>query len=60
LSFISFYDEDRNGVLNKGLFGPSEPWGMSFNGKKVLKWPKFSNISFKVTNDISNILIVVK
>ena len=29
-----FLDEDGNEKLNKGAFGPSEPWGMSWQGEK--------------------------
>ena len=50
-----FIDTDKNGKLNKGLLGPSEPWGMSWNRKRPFGWPKFKYISFKITEPITKI-----
>jgi uncharacterized protein (DUF2141 family) len=55
-----FLDEDGNGKLNRGAFGPSEPWGMSWQGKKPLGWPKFKYIAFDVERDVKDIRIVVE
>ena len=55
-----FLDVDGNEKLNKGMFGPSEPWGMSWQGKKPLGWPKFKHIAFNVNKDLMDIRIVVK
>jgi uncharacterized protein (DUF2141 family) len=55
-----FLDEDGNGKLNKGAFGPSEPWGMSWQGEQPLGWPKFKYIAFDVNKDIMDIRVVVE
>ena len=55
-----FLDEDGNEKLNKGAFGPSEPWGMSWQGEKPIGWPKFKYISFDVNKDIMDIRVVVE
>jgi uncharacterized protein (DUF2141 family) len=55
-----FQDVNDNGKLDRGLFGPKEPWGMSWQGDKPAKWPKFKHISFEVTTDITSITIDVK
>lgn len=34
-----FLNEDGNQKLNKGIFGPAEPWGMSWQGEKASGWP---------------------
>jgi uncharacterized protein (DUF2141 family) len=41
-----FQDTNGNGKLDQGLFGPSEPWGMSWNSGKPSSWPRYENISF--------------
>lgn len=53
-----YQDNNDNGKLDKGLFGPKEPWRMSWKKGKPAKWPKFKHISFdldssKVDLDIS-------
>ena len=55
-----FLDEDGNEKLNKGVFGPSEPWGMSWQGEKSSGWPKFKHIAFNVNKDLMDIRIVVE
>jgi uncharacterized protein (DUF2141 family) len=55
-----FLDLNGNGKLDKGTFGPSEPWGMSWQGKKPFGWPKFKYIAFDVDSHITNIRIVVE
>lgn len=55
-----FFDADGNEKLNKGMFGPSEPWGMSWQGEKALGWPKFKHIAFAVNMDLMDIQIVVE
>lgn len=52
-----FIDTNNNQKLDRGLFGPSEPWGMSFPGKRKSGIPKFKNISFHVDSDIEGIII---
>ncbi len=55
-----FLDKDGNNQLDRGLFGPSEPWGMSFKEQRVNRIPSFSNISFKLDQSIRNIIIQIK
>jgi uncharacterized protein (DUF2141 family) len=52
-----FQDVDGDGKLERGLFGPKEPWGMSWQGKKPAKWPEFEDISFEVNSNITSIQI---
>lgn len=54
----AFIDENGNGTLDRGAFGPKEPWGMSFSGKRSLGPPKFSEISFELNQSISKSIVV--
>ena len=47
-----FQDTNGNGKLDRGLFGPSEPWGMSWNSERASRWPRFENITFQVDSDM--------
>jgi hypothetical protein len=47
-----FQDLNGNNILDRGAFGPSEPWGMSWQSKRIGKWPSFSNISFSLTQNV--------
>lgn len=47
----SFIDSNNNTILDKGLFGPKEPWGMSFSDHKSKVKPKFDQISFVLNSD---------
>lgn len=55
-----FQDVNGNGKLDKGMFGPKEPWGMSWQGEKPAKWPKFEHIAFEVKSDITDVKIDLK
>lgn len=55
-----FQDLNDNGELDKGLFGPKEPWGFSFKNIKQSGIPRFSDYSFYVDKDYSNIEIQLK
>ena len=55
-----FQDVNGNGKLDKGMGGPAEPWGMSWQGEKPKKWPRFSHIAFEVTQDVVDIHITLK
>ena len=55
-----FQDVNGNGKLDKGLFGPSEPWGMSWQREKLSRWPKFEHIAFEVRSNIKNIQIALE
>lgn len=55
-----FQDTNSNGTLDKGLFGPAEPWGMSWSKEQRSKWPKFKNYSFILEKDIDEIEIYLE
>jgi uncharacterized protein (DUF2141 family) len=55
-----YQDVNGNGELDRGLFGPSEPWGMSWQQEKPSRWPKFENIAFEVKVDIRDIKILLQ
>ncbi|MBN2324044.1 MAG: DUF2141 domain-containing protein [Spirochaetes bacterium] len=55
-----YQDENENGELDGGLFGPTEPWGMSFRHDRPTRWPTFENISFEVIEDVRDLTIVLK
>ncbi len=55
-----FLDKNGNGKLDSGLFGPTEPWGMSFKNGRPFGMPSFNDICFEVKTDKSNIFIEVK
>lgn len=52
-----FQDVNGNGKLDRGLRGPLEPWGMSWQEEKPKKWPRFSHIAFEVKQNITNMHI---
>ena len=52
-----FVDTNGNGKLDRGFSGPSEPWGMSWQGEPKKGIPRFRDIAFYVDRDIQNILI---
>jgi len=53
-----FLDKNNNGKLDKGYFGPTEPWGMSWRDKKPFgRPPNFEEIAFEVTSNINNLII---
>jgi hypothetical protein len=55
-----YQDTNGNGELDRGLFGPKEPWGMSWQGQRPRKWPRWSNFSFEVVTNISGIAVVLE
>jgi uncharacterized protein (DUF2141 family) len=52
-----FIDTNDNGKLDRGLFGPSEPWGMSWQEKRVARIPHFKDIAFQLAGDIHDLEI---
>jgi uncharacterized protein (DUF2141 family) len=52
-----FQDQNGDGKLNRGPFGPTEPWGMSWKDERVIHWPGFDKIAFEVSSDIKNLTI---
>ena len=55
-----YQDTNGNGELDRGAFGPKEPWGMSWQGNKPLKWPRWDHFSFELTADVSGIAVVLE
>jgi len=47
----AFQDVDGNGRLSLGLFGPTEPWCLSWQGKGRHFPPHFDDIAFRVDSD---------
>ena len=45
-----FQDVNMNGKLDRGIFGPTEPWAMSWMGEKSFP-PRFEDISFQLRGD---------
>ena len=52
-----FQDANRNGELDRGLMGPREPWGMSWQHERPRMWPAWDDWSFEVNGDISGVRI---
>jgi uncharacterized protein (DUF2141 family) len=52
-----FIDTNDNGKLDRGLFGPSEPWGMSWQRKRISRIPRFNDIAFQLIGDIRGLEI---
>ena len=48
-----FLDVNGNSGLDRGLFGPMEPWGMSWRVRRPAGFPRFADISFAVAGDVS-------
>lgn len=48
-----FLDENNNGELDTFLMIPKEPWCLSWKERQRRVPPRFKNISFEVTEDIS-------
>jgi len=55
-----FLDLNGNGRLDRGPFGPTEPWGMSWNAERRFGFPNFEDISFMVDKDIQGLRIEVR
>ena len=54
-----FQDTNKNGELDRGMFGPKEPWGMSWQGEKPRKWPRWDDFSFELITNIGGIDIIL-
>lgn len=55
-----YLDKNRNGRLDAGLFGPSEPWDMSWNRDRPSAWPRFEQMSFPVDGKTPRIYLVLE
>ncbi len=52
-----YQDLNKNGKLDRGIFGPTEPWGLSWDKKGTMKPPKFSEFSFLLESDKTDLRI---
>jgi uncharacterized protein (DUF2141 family) len=52
-----FIDTNDNGKLDRGLSGPREPWGMSWQEKRISRIPRFKDIAFQLAGDIHGLEI---
>ncbi len=52
-----FQDMNGNQKLDMGMFGPKEPWGLSWNGAKTFGRPSFKDYSFTLAGDTSGLNI---
>ena len=54
-----YQDTNNNSRLDKGLFGPAEPWGLSWNTNSTSGWPAFRNFCFEVLDNKKSIDITL-
>ena len=52
-----YLDKNSNGKLDKGFFGPIDPWGMSWKNKKPFRPPNFKDIEFDLSSNIEDLTI---
>jgi len=52
-----YQDLNGNNTLDRGAFGPEEPWGMHRASRPAFRAPTFEEIAFKVDKDINDIEI---
>jgi uncharacterized protein (DUF2141 family) len=55
-----FLDTNGNGKLDRGLTGPLEPWGMSWQGKRLAGIPSFKDVSFQADHSLQVPLIIIE
>lgn len=55
-----FQDINSNRKLDRGMFGPKEPWGMSWQGEEPKRIPDFEDYSFSVNTDCFDLNITLK
>lgn len=58
--FNCFQDTNGNGFLDKGLFGPTEPWCIYPEVWVLLGRPAFNDICFTLNEDLTGIEIKLK
>jgi uncharacterized protein (DUF2141 family) len=51
----AFIDQDGDGRLGRGLFGPTEPWALSWKERRTRAIPRFTDVEFRVGPGISDI-----
>ena len=54
-----FLDTNGNGKLDRGLFGPTEPWGMSFRGGRPQRWPRWNEMKFTLSTEDKTVRITM-
>ena len=55
-----FQDVNGTGKMEKGIFGPKEPWGTYRPARPTFHAPRFDEIAFEVNKDIKDIKIELK
>ncbi|MDD5008495.1 MAG: DUF2141 domain-containing protein [Syntrophorhabdaceae bacterium] len=55
-----FQDVNGTGKMEKGIFGPKEPWGTYRPARPTFHAPRFDEIAFEVNKDIKDIEIELK
>ena len=55
-----FQDLNGNKILDRGAFGPVEPWGMYRPSRPAFRAPTFEEIASKVDKDITDIELELK
>jgi uncharacterized protein (DUF2141 family) len=55
-----FQDLNGNKILDRGDFGPVEPWGIYRLSRPAFRGPTFEEIAFKVDQDIADIEIELR
>ena len=55
-----FQDRNQNGRLDRGIFGPTEPWAMSWQDEEPRAWPRWEDWSFEVNRDLRDITLVLE
>ena len=54
-----YLDVNKNEKLDSGLFGPKEPWWVSWQEERHSRIPKFKNTAFTVESNIQDIQIIL-
>ena len=55
-----FQDVNGTGKMEKGMFGPKEPWGTYRPARPTFRAPRFDEVVFEVDKDVENIAIELK
>lgn len=56
----AFIDRNGDGRLNAGIFGPTEPWALSWATAPKRGIPSFDDEAFRVENGMNNITMETK
>jgi uncharacterized protein (DUF2141 family) len=51
----AYQDLNGNGELDRGLFGPQEPWVMTWNNDRLRSYPSFEEVSFPLHGDLTSV-----